>query len=122
MTYSNKSKQELLGVRADLIAAHGAVSADVAEAMALGALERSRAQLALSITGIAGPDGGTADKPVGTVHFAVAQTRTPDIGDIKAFSRAERQGAFARRNQATGGPGRPEPLARSRRAAIAGVS
>jgi nicotinamide-nucleotide amidase len=97
VTYSNESKQELLGLDASLIAAHGAVSAEVAEAMALGALERSRAQLALAVTGIAGPDGGTADKPVGTVQFALAQRERPTLVTArhfrspagKGFSRAE---------------------------------
>src|SRR6056297_3108530 len=59
ITYSNAAKQELLGVGADLLEAHGAVSAQVAEAMARGALERSRAQLSVAVTGVAGPDGGT---------------------------------------------------------------
>ena len=74
VTYSNQAKTEMLGVPAALIEAHGAVSADVARAMAEGAVARSRADLGLSITGIAGPDGGTATKPVGTVHIAAAQS------------------------------------------------
>ncbi len=72
VTYSNESKTEMLGVRPDLIAAHGAVSVEVAEAMAQGALTHSHADVALSITGIAGPGGGSAQKPVGTVCFGVA--------------------------------------------------
>lgn len=72
VTYSNESKTEMLGVPAALIAAHGAVSEQVARAMAEGALSHSRAQVALAITGIAGPGGGTTDKPVGLVHLAVA--------------------------------------------------
>ena len=88
VTYSNESKQELLGVPPALIAAHGAVSAEVAEAMANGALERSHAQLALAVTGIAGPDGGTTDKPVGTVHFAVAQVERPTLVTAKHFHSA----------------------------------
>lgn len=79
VTYSNEAKQELLGVPAAILATHGAVSAETAEAMALGALERSRAQLALSVTGIAGPDGGSPDKPVGLVHFAVARRERPTL-------------------------------------------
>ncbi len=79
VTYSNEAKQELLGVPAEIIAAHGAVSAETAEAMANGALERSRAQLAAAITGIAGPDGGTEEKPVGLVHFALAQSERPTL-------------------------------------------
>jgi nicotinamide-nucleotide amidase len=73
VTYSNAAKTEMLGVPAELIAAHGAVSEAVARAMAEGALARSRADVALAIPGIAGPGGGTATKPVGLVHFAVAQ-------------------------------------------------
>ncbi|KQP91702.1 CinA family protein [Methylobacterium sp. Leaf117] len=74
VTYSNASKAESLGVPVDLIAAHGAVSAPVARAMAEGALARSRATVAVAITGIAGPGGGSADKPVGLVHFGLAVT------------------------------------------------
>ena len=73
VTYSNQAKIEMLGVPEALIEAHGAVSAEVARAMAEGALTHSRADVSLSITGIAGPDGGTATKPVGTVHIAAAQ-------------------------------------------------
>jgi nicotinamide-nucleotide amidase len=72
VTYSNAAKSECLGVPADLIARHGAVSAEVARAMAVGALTRSHAGVAVSVTGVAGPGGGTAAKPVGLVHFAVA--------------------------------------------------
>jgi nicotinamide-nucleotide amidase len=73
VTYSDAAKAEMLGVSAELIAAHGAVSEAVARAMAEGALARSRADVALAITGIAGPGGATATKPVGLVHFAVAR-------------------------------------------------
>ncbi|HEV2558462.1 MAG TPA: CinA family protein [Microvirga sp.] len=72
VTYSNEAKTELIGVPADLIAAHGAVSEPVARAMAEGALARSRADVAVAITGIAGPGGGSAHKPVGLVHFGLA--------------------------------------------------
>ena len=72
VTYSNDAKVELLGVAPDLLVTHGAVSAAVARAMAEGALARSRAQVAVAITGVAGPGGGTATKPVGLVHFAIA--------------------------------------------------
>ena len=71
IAYSNETKTELLGVDTTLIQAHGAVSEPVAEAMAAGALRRFRADTAVAITGIAGPDGGTEDKPVGTVCFTV---------------------------------------------------
>ncbi|WP_137044749.1 CinA family protein [Pseudolabrys sp. FHR47] len=72
ITYSNEAKNEMLGVSRDLLARHGAVSREVAEAMASGVLGHSRVHLAVSVTGIAGPDGGTPTKPVGLVHFAVA--------------------------------------------------
>jgi len=72
VTYSNASKSEMLGVPTELITLHGAVSEPVARAMAAGAVARSNAGLAVSITGVAGPGGGSADKPVGLVHFAVA--------------------------------------------------
>lgn len=74
VTYSNEAKQEMIGVDPILLATHGAVSAEVARAMAEGALARSRATLTVSITGIAGPGGGSAEKPVGLVHFAAAKT------------------------------------------------
>jgi nicotinamide-nucleotide amidase len=70
VTYSNEAKSEMLKVPVDLIAAHGAVSGEVALAMALGALDRSHADVTVAITGIAGPGGGTKEKPVGLVHFA----------------------------------------------------
>ena len=70
VTYSDASKTELLGVDATLIEHHGAVSQAVASAMATGALSHSRAQVAVAVTGIAGPTGGSANKPVGTVWFA----------------------------------------------------
>lgn len=70
--YANEAKSALLGVAADLIAAHGAVSEEVARAMALGALEKTGAEFALATTGIAGPSGGTEEKPVGTVFIALA--------------------------------------------------
>ena len=72
VTYSNAAKQEMLGVEAATLAAHGAVSEATAAAMAAGALRHSHADWALAITGIAGPDGGTPDKPVGTVCFGWA--------------------------------------------------
>lgn len=72
VTYSNAAKHELLGVEAALIETHGAVSEPVARAMARGTLSRSAAQVTVSVTGIAGPGGGSADKPVGLVHFGAA--------------------------------------------------
>ena len=88
VTYSNKAKEEVLGIPGDLIADYGAVSEPIARAMAEGALEESRANMAISITGIAGPGGGTRLKPVGTVHFALARENAPirhrmeNFGDI----------------------------------------
>ena len=72
VTYSNRSKEQMLGVDSDLIACNGAVSLKVVEAMALGALEHSEGQVSLAISGVAGPGGGTEDKPVGTVCFSWA--------------------------------------------------
>jgi nicotinamide-nucleotide amidase len=69
VTYSNEAKTELLGVDAALIAQHGAVSEEVARAMAQGAIAHSRAQVAVAVTGVAGPTGGSEAKPVGTVWF-----------------------------------------------------
>ncbi|MEQ1714770.1 MAG: CinA family protein [Hyphomicrobium sp.] len=70
VTYSNAAKTEMLGVPADLIASHGAVSAEVAAAMAFGAVAHSRADVAVAVTGVAGPGGGTDIKPVGLVYLA----------------------------------------------------
>ncbi len=81
VTYSNEAKQELLGVRAETLAAHGAVSEATAREMAGGALAHSRAQCAYAITGIAGPAGGSPDKPVGTVWFAWAVQPPPPGGE-----------------------------------------
>ncbi len=79
VTYSNAAKTRLLGVDADLIARAGAVSEPVATAMATGAVQRLEAALAVAITGVAGPGGGSADKPVGLVHFASADSS----GDVR---------------------------------------
>jgi nicotinamide-nucleotide amidase len=77
VTYSNRAKSELLGVPGDLIADYGAVSEPVARAMAEGALEAASAHVSVSVTGVAGPGGGTPLKPVGLVHFASARTNGP---------------------------------------------
>jgi nicotinamide-nucleotide amidase len=84
VSYSNAAKTELLGVPADLIETHGAVSEPVARAMVEGALRHSRAQVAVAVTGVAGPGGGSPDKPVGTVWFGWA---TPDgvVTDKRCF-------------------------------------
>jgi nicotinamide-nucleotide amidase len=73
VTYSNQAKEDLLGVPHETLEVHGAVSAETARAMALGALSHAHADLAVAVTGIAGPGGGSADKPVGLVHFAAAR-------------------------------------------------
>jgi len=73
VTYSNEAKSELLGVPPEVIAAHGAVSAETAAAMAEGALARAPVDLAVSIAGVAGPGGGSPEKPVGLVHFGLAR-------------------------------------------------
>lgn len=73
VTYSNRSKEEMLGVPGDALADYGAVSEPVARMMAEGALQASRANIAVGITGVAGPGGGTKRKPVGTVHIACAR-------------------------------------------------
>lgn len=77
VTYSNDAKTELLGVPTDLLVRLGAVSAEVAAAMVEGAIAHSQADLAVSVTGVSGPGGGTADKPVGTVFMAVARRGEP---------------------------------------------
>lgn len=87
ITYSDDAKQDMLGVSAELLRKHGAVSEEVARAMAEGALRHSRAQLAVAVTGIAGPGGGSAEKPVGLVYVAVADsggisTHEYHFGDI----------------------------------------
>lgn len=89
ITYSNAAKTELLGVPADLIEAHGAVSEPVARAMAAGAVTRSPARVAVSVTGVAGSGGGSADKPVGLVHFGA-------VGPDGAFHVERRFGDMGR--------------------------
>ncbi|MGE3303026.1 MAG: CinA family protein [Hyphomonadaceae bacterium] len=85
VTYSNRAKEDMLGVPGDLIADAGAVSEPVARIMAEGALRESRANLAISITGVAGPGGGTALKPVGLVHFAVARENRSILHEAHRF-------------------------------------
>jgi nicotinamide-nucleotide amidase len=99
VTYSNAAKAEILGVPATLIAERGAVSAEVAEAMARGALDRSKADTAVALTGVAGPGGGTAEKPVGLVHFGAvrrggaARLRREIFGGDRTAVRARSVGA-----------------------------
>lgn len=85
VVYSNRAKEELLGVPGDLIADVGAVSEPVARLMAEGALEESRANLAVAVTGVAGPGGGTPLKPVGLVHIAVARENKPIFHQAMRF-------------------------------------
>jgi nicotinamide-nucleotide amidase len=85
VTYSNTAKSEMLDVESDLFENHGAVSEEVARAMAEGALLQSRAQVAIAVTGIAGPSGGTPAKPVGTVCFAWARLGEPADSETMHF-------------------------------------
>jgi nicotinamide-nucleotide amidase len=102
VTYSNAAKTEMLGVAEDLLAQHGAVSEAVARAMAQGAVSRSEAQVAVAVTGVAGPSGGSAEKPVGTVWFAwqvqgrLLAERRQLPGDRAAVRGATVQHALAR--------------------------
>jgi nicotinamide-nucleotide amidase len=85
VTYSNEAKSELLGIAAAVIERHGAVSEAVALAMADGALARSRADIAVSVTGIAGPGGATATKPVGLVHLGCARRGRATLLEQRIF-------------------------------------
>jgi len=95
VTYSNAAKRELLGVKAGTIRRHGAVSEETAREMASGALARSRGTIALAVTGVAGPSGGSAAKPVGMVCFAWARKR----GRLRSETRRFRGGREAVRRQ-----------------------
>lgn len=95
VTYSNQAKMDMLGVNAATLDAHGAVSSETAFQMAEGALARSRAGIALAVTGIAGPDGGSADKPVGLVWFGLALEGKPTITEKRIFDNKGRD--FIRR-------------------------
>nr|WP_321459089.1 CinA family protein [uncultured Cohaesibacter sp.] len=94
-TYSNEAKTEILEVPAEMIEQFGAVSEEVARAMAEGALKHSRADFAVSVTGIAGPGGGTEDKPVGLVHFAVSSKHYPQSHSRKIFAAMDRENVRA---------------------------
>jgi nicotinamide-nucleotide amidase len=98
VVYSNEAKIECLGVSDSIVSRWGAVSRQVAEAMALGALARSRADIAVSITGIAGPGGGTSSKPVGLVWFGLASRGDRVRSERRVFAFGDR--AFVR-NRAT---------------------
>ena len=90
VTYSNLAKQELLGIPENIIQTYGAVSKETAEKMAEGALHKSPVDIALSVTGVAGPDGGTKEKPVGTVWFGFAGKNT-QTQTIHHFFSGDRQ-------------------------------
>lgn len=90
ITYSNEAKQEMLAVAPALIARYGAVSGPVARAMAAGALAHSRADIAVSITGVAGPSGGTSLKPVGLVWFGLAVRGAPVRTERRVFADSDR--------------------------------
>lgn len=90
VAYSNEAKMEMLGVPEALIARHGAVSAEVARAMACGALAHSRADIAVSVTGVAGPDGGTTEKPVGLVWFGLKTANAPTRVERRVFAQGGR--------------------------------
>jgi nicotinamide-nucleotide amidase len=96
VTYSNEAKQALLGVPAATLKRYGAVSEQTAIAMAAGALKHSRADLAVAITGIAGPGGGTKDKPVGLVHFAAASRDGRRLARVRHFGKLGRRRARLR--------------------------
>jgi nicotinamide-nucleotide amidase len=85
VTYSNRAKTEMLGVPTALIVRHGAVSAEVARAMAAGAVEHAPVELAVAVTGVAGPGGGSAEKPVGLVHFGLARKGKPVQSEHHVF-------------------------------------
>lgn len=85
ITYSNEAKMDMLGVSSETLKAHGAVSRETALEMAAGALAHSRASLALAVTGVAGPGGGSAEKPVGLVWFGVARKGAPPEAEFRTF-------------------------------------
>ncbi|MEP9388055.1 CinA family protein [Mesorhizobium sp. KR9-304] len=85
VTYSNEAKTEMLGVSEETLDRHGAVSAETAYEMADGALKNSRAGIALAVTGIAGPDGGSTEKPVGLVWFGLALSGKPVVTEKRIF-------------------------------------
>jgi nicotinamide-nucleotide amidase len=94
VTYSNEAKMEMLGVRGETLRTHGAVSEETALEMAAGALRDSRAGIAVSVTGIAGPDGGSAEKPVGLVWFGLARAGRETMAEKRLFDNRGR--AFIR--------------------------
>ena len=116
IVYSNEAKREMLGVSRDILNAHGAVSRETAEAMARGVLGHSRVHLAVSVTGIAGPDGGSELKPVGLVHFATAsrsgklihaEKRYGNVGRAQVRKQSVLQAFRMLHNLAEGEPANP---------------
>jgi len=91
ITYSNEAKMEMLGVSAATLQAHGAVSRETVLEMAAGALTHSRAGLALAVTGIAGPGGGSAEKPIGLVWFGIALAGQPIVAERQLFGQKGRE-------------------------------
>ncbi|RWM14357.1 MAG: CinA family protein [Mesorhizobium sp.] len=91
ITYSNEAKMEMLGVSAATLDAHGAVSRETVLEMAAGALTYSQASLSLAVTGIAGPSGGSADKPVGLVWFGIALAGLPVVAERQLFGQKGRE-------------------------------
>lgn len=85
ITYSNEAKEQMVGVRGETLAQHGAVSEPVVVEMAIGALKAARAGYAISVSGIAGPDGGSESKPTGTVWFAIASAAGEGITRCERF-------------------------------------
>ena len=115
VTYSNEAKHDMLGVSRDTLARHGAVSRQTAEEMARGVLGRAPVDLAVSVTGIAGPDGGSEEKPVGLVHFAAAtrggtlihaEKRFGDVGRAAVRKQSVLQAFLMLHELAEGEPGR----------------
>lgn len=90
VTYSNEAKTDMLGVPAAIIHTHGAVSEPVARSMAEGALARSQADITISVTGVAGPSGGSSKKPVGTVHFGCARKGRKTVHSHMLFEGMDR--------------------------------
>lgn len=91
ITYSNEAKMEMLGVSAATLDAHGAVSRETVLEMAVGALAHSQASLSLAVTGIAGPSGGSADKPVGLVWFGIGLAGQPIVAEQQLFGQKGRE-------------------------------
>jgi len=102
VTYSNEAKMQMLGVTAESLSRFGAVSAAVAKEMAFGALAHSRADISLSVTGVAGPSGGSADKPVGLVWFATCIQGEGPVAIEKHFGAELNRAAVRARAQETG--------------------